>query len=168
MAFAHTMGNLAAYRDSTGQSYWDLIHEEVLAVDRESEEGPGNWTKKKLNRLVGVDSFIRESLRLDMSPPVGLIRKVISKEGYTYSNGLHLKQEAFVGVPALCIHTDQDSIKAGTDATEFDGFRFSRPYQELVVNAPATDISATSGVGKHAAVTTNDQYLAFGHGKHAW
>jgi len=167
MTFTHTMASMAAYRDSTGQSYWDLIREEVLAVERDSEEGPGIWTKRKLNRLVGMDSLIKESLRLDMSPPVGLIRKVISKEGYTYSNGLHLKQGAYVGVPALCIHIDQDSTKAGADATEFNGFRFSRPYQELVANASTEEISAISGIGKYSAVMNSDQFLAFGHGKHA-
>ena len=164
MTLAHTLANMAAFRDSTGQSYWDLLREEVLAVDRDSEEGPGVWTKKKIQKLVGMDSVIRESLRLDLTPAIGMIRKVIPREGYTYSNGLHLKQGAVVGVPSLCINRDQDGLNAGENAAEFDGFRFSRPYQEL----PKEAISAVSGIGKHSAITTSEQYLTFGHGKRAW
>lgn len=163
MTFAHTLANMAAFRDSTGQSYWELLREEVLAVDRDSEEGPGIWTKKKLQKLVGMDSVIRESLRLDMTPAIGMVRKVLPKEGYTYSNGLHLKQGVTVGVPTLCIHRDQDGLNAGGNAAEFNGFRFSRPYQEL-----STEVtSAASGIGKYSSITTSEQYLPFGHGKHA-
>jgi len=164
MTFAHSLSNMAAYQDSTGGSYWDLIHEEVLAVDNDSEEGPGVWTRKKLNRLVGMDSFIRETLRLHMTPAIGMIRKVIAKEGYTYSNGTHLKRGMLIGVPSLSIHRDQDGMKAGANADEFIGFRFSRPYQELLENASAEDISATSRVGKFSATTLSDQFVPFGGG----
>ena len=157
---------MAAYTDQlTGRSYWDLLREEVEAVDRMSEEGSGVWTKRKLNKLVGLDSFIRETLRRNLSGLVGLVRKVIPKEGYTYANGLHVKHGELVGVPTLSMHTDDDAT--GEQALEFIGFRYSRPYQELSAQA-VTDISATGGVGRLAAVTTADQYLAFGHGKHAW
>ena len=168
MTFSYALANMAAHRDSTGQRYWDLLREEVLAVDKESEEDPGVWTRRKLNKLVGMDSLIRECLRLDMTPAVGMVRKVVAKEGYTFSNGLHLKQGVLVGTPSSCIHRSSNSTKSGADAHGFDGFRFSRPYHELITNTPAADISAISGVGKHAAVTTSDQYLVFGHGKHAW
>ena len=166
MTVAYTLDNMATYRDSTGQSYWDLLCEEVLAVDRDSEEGPGIWTKRKVDKLVGMDSFIRESLRLNMAPAVGMVRKVEQKGGYTYSNGLHLKQGAFVGVPSLCINRDQDGIKGIENAEVFDGFRFSRPYQELA--KVDIDISAPRGVGNVSATTTSDRYLTFGRGKHEW
>lgn len=168
MTLTHSLSNMAAYQDSTGGGYWELIREEVLAVDNDSEEAPGVWTRKKLNKLVGMDSLIRETLRLHMTPAVGMLRKVIAKEGHTFSNGLHLKQGMLIGVPALSIHRDQDGIKAGSNPTEFDGFRFSRPYQELLANGSAEDISATSSVGKFTSTTMSDQFLTFGGGVRAW
>ncbi|KAF8432587.1 cytochrome P450, partial [Terfezia claveryi] len=165
LTFSNSVANMAAYTDElTGCGYWDLLREEVEAVDRESEEGPGVWTKRKLNKLVGLDSFIRETLRKNFSGPVGLVRKVMPKEGYTYANGLHVNHGELVGVPTLSVHIDDDNT--GKQALDFIGFRYSRPYQELAGQA-ATDISATGGIGKLAAVTTADEYLPFGHGKHA-
>lgn len=176
LTFSNSLANIAAYKDPlTGRSYWDLLREEIDAVDQESEEGPGIWNKRKLNKLVGLDSVIRETLRRNLSAVVGLVRKVMPKEGYTYSNGLHLNHGDLVGVPTLSIHHD-DETTVVTNAMEklvdFEGFRFSRPYQELSAASKEQgeqgDISAIGGVGKLAAVTTADQYLAFGHGKHAW
>ena len=153
---------MARYTDLlTGRSYWDLLREEIEAVDHESEEGPGIWTKRKINMLVGLDSFIRETLRRNLTPLVGLVRKVMPKEGYTYSNGLHIKHGDLVGVPGLTLHNDDDAT--GQQALDFIGFRYSRPYQEL----STTDISA-GGLGKLAAVAPADHYLPFGHGKHVW
>ena len=164
LAFSNSVANMAAYTDNlTGRSYWDLLREEVEAVDGESEEGPGVWTKRKLNKLVGLDSFVRETLRKDLSGSVGLVRKVVLKEGYTYSNGLHVSHGGLVGVPVLSLHNDDETT--GHQALDFIGFRYSRPYQELSAQE-AADI--TGGVGKFAAVTTGDQFLSFGHGKHAW
>jgi len=157
---------MAAYTDQlTGRNYWDLLREEVEAVDCESEGEPGVWTKRKLNKLVGLDSFIRETLRKNVSGLVGLVRKVVPKEGYTYANGLHVNHGDVVGVPTLNMHFDNDTT--GEQALDFIGFRYCRPYQELSAQA-ATDITTTGGVGKLAAVTTADQYLSFGHGKHTW
>lgn len=157
---------MAAYTDPvTGRSYWDLLREEIEAVDCESEEGPGVWTKRKINKLVGMDSLIRETLRRNVTATVGLVRKVMPKEGYTYSNGLHINHGDTVGIPTLCLHNDDDLT--GQQALDFIGLRYSRPYQELSAQA-ATDILATGGVGQHAAVITADQYLPFGHGKHVW
>ncbi|KAF8428991.1 cytochrome P450 [Tirmania nivea] len=165
LGFSNNVANMAAYTDpTTGRSYWDILREEVEAVDRVSEEGPGVWTKRKLNKLVGLDSFIRETLRKNISGAVGMVRKVMPKEGHTYSNGLHVNHGQLIGVPTLSMHNDDDST--GQQALDFIGFRYSRPYQELSAEA-AADTSATGGVGKLAAVTTADHYLSFGHGKHA-
>ncbi|KAF8471895.1 cytochrome P450 [Kalaharituber pfeilii] len=152
--------------DSSGHRCWDLLREEVLAVDRDSEEAPGVWTKQKLNKLVGMDSYLRETIR--WNPLVGLlslVRKVMPKEGYTFSNGLWLKQGDYVGAPAYNIHYDDEL--SGEDASAFGGFRFSKPYQQLRAEGKSIAEIAALGVGKFAAVTTGDNYLSFGHGKHA-
>ena len=166
LAFTNALINAAAYSPSGGGQYWEILRDEVLMVDRLSEEGPaGVWTKKKLNKLVGMDSFIRETLRFHMVAAAALVRKVMAKEGYTFSNGLHIKHGELVGVPAISIHTTDES--SGDNPMEFQGFRFSKPYHVLLdEGASASDI--TFGGTRLSAVTTTDRFLTFGHGKHAW
>ena len=88
------------------------------------------------------------------------------EEGIKFSNGLWVKQGETVGIPALSIHRDNELSGPGSDV--FDGFRFSKLYQELLRTQDGKEIKAIGGVGKLAAVTTTNEHLVFGHGPHAW
>jgi cytochrome P450 len=72
---------------------------------------------------------------------------------YTFSNQVALPVGTRVAVPILPIHLDEKIYK---NANEFDGFRFSRMRDEETETA------------KSYCVNTNTDFLAFGHGTHAW
>jgi cytochrome P450 len=72
---------------------------------------------------------------------------------YTFSNGVTIPKGTYVGAPMWGIHMD-DTIYE--NAKEFDGFRFSKLRENMGENA------------KFLAVNTNNEYLHFGHGIHAW
>ncbi|KAI5789638.1 cytochrome P450, partial [Peziza echinospora] len=109
------------------------------------------WNKASINKLMKLDSFMKESQRLS-GPSVAVMgRGVIAKEGFTFkSNGLHLPMGTRVSIPET-VHFDPKEY--GSDASEFDGFRFSRPLEEQA-----------EGGGRKYFVTTGLNYLRFGHG----
>lgn len=165
LSFTHVFINLTTNTTPQGESYIKLLREEIEAVEQNSSEPRGVWNKKKLNKLVGLDSFIRETLRLNMTGTVGMTRHVVAKEGHTFSNGLYVPHGAALCLPSSCVHRSED-IGYGEN---FDGFRYSAPFQQLLAETgDASKISAIGGVGKLAAVTTSENYLSFAHGTHAW
>ncbi|RPA79192.1 cytochrome P450 [Ascobolus immersus RN42] len=107
------------------------------------------WTGAALDGLRGLDSFVRENLRMKMQGPTSLHRTVAADGGITLKSGLHLPKGTFIAVPArsIQIHESNDP-----DAAEFNGWRTGRPGQ------------ADKG---DAATTTSSTYFPFGTGKHA-
>src|SRR5579862_4034196 len=83
---------------------------------------------------------------------VGSARRVVNKP-FTFSNQVPLPIGTRVAVPILPIQLDETIYK---NANEFDGFRFSRMRDEEAETA------------KSYCVNTNIEFLAFGHGIHAW
>jgi len=72
---------------------------------------------------------------------------------YRFSNGVVIPKGTMVGVPTEAIHMD-DSIYERPE--ELDGFRFSRLRNEV------------GDLPKFRSVDTNNEYLHFGTGSHAW
>jgi hypothetical protein len=83
------------------------------------EEG---WTKAALNNMPKIDSFLRESQRLNpggscMYPihsvcagadphTVVMQRRVVSKDGFRFSDGTVLPHGAFMSIPSRAVHYD--------------------------------------------------------------
>jgi len=103
-----------------------------------------------LMKMKKLDSFIKECLRLRMVSGVSTFRKAMKP--FTFSNGITISAGETVASPAGAIHMD-DSIYE--NATEFDGFRFSR-IREMEGESP-----------KIHSVNTGTEFLTFGHGEHA-
>ncbi|KAJ7137551.1 cytochrome P450 [Mycena crocata] len=131
MAFSHALLDLAAYP-------------EHIAPMREEVE-----------RAVKVDSFLRESQRVNSMASVSMMRKCVAPEGFTFSDGAYIPCGAFVSSSARAAQNDP----ANYDNPEnFDGFRFARMRE---AHPPET------GPFKHHIVTTAPDHLAFGHSRHA-
>ncbi|KAJ3859187.1 cytochrome P450 [Lentinula novae-zelandiae] len=111
------------------------------------------WTKAALNKMIKVDSFVRESERFNGLSCLIMTRKVVSAKGFTFSNGVTLPEGTCVSVANYAIHHDPMIYK---DAHLFEGFRFS----DLRTNLKGQELH-------HQMVHTTPQYVTFGHGKHS-
>ncbi|KAJ6609424.1 cytochrome P450 [Mycena sp. CBHHK59/15] len=122
-----------------------------------AEEG---WTKAAIGKMHKVDSFLRESQRLHGVEPLTLGRKVVAPEGFTFSDGTTIPYGSFLSVAGMALHYDQENYD---NAADFDGFRFSRVRDERGDRLGNDQSSAFN----RQMVTTSDDYLSFGHGRHA-
>ncbi|KAJ7233059.1 cytochrome P450 [Mycena rebaudengoi] len=141
--FTHLIFDLAA-----NPSYCKPLREEVEAIV--NEEG---WTKASMAKMHKVDSFLRESSRFHGIGTQSLGRKIVKKDGFTFSNGTTLPYGTYLHATTWSLHHDPDIYP---DPHVFDGFRFSKLRETEEV-----------GAAKHQAVTTSLDYLAFGHGIHS-
>ncbi|KAF7297715.1 hypothetical protein MKEN_01394900 [Mycena kentingensis (nom. inval.)] len=127
----------------------------ALREEVESVIQSDGWTKAAIGKMHKLDSFLRESQRLGPGlGPANLTRKVISKDGFTFSDGMFVPYGVFLAVPVVQ-HRDEGLPKYCEDPETFDAFRFSRQRDSGKVLF--TDQAATTGPG----------YLLFGHGRHA-
>ncbi|KAJ7839328.1 cytochrome P450 [Mycena olivaceomarginata] len=164
------------------QALFDLTtHPEYLLPMRKEaervikEEG---WTKAALNSMVKIDSFLRESQRINTNGPIGMTCKVVAKEGFRFSNGVVLPQGAYMTVAAKPTHYDNgkspffieiDSSSNYENAATFDGFRFAREREAHMASAQAQEHSDSQGQDffKRQMISTGVDHLPFGTGKHA-
>ena len=156
LSFAHNLINLASFNPQSvpGKTYQEVLREELVAVAN-SDGNPGKWTRRKYQLLTGMDSFIKEGMRLYGASNATLMRMVRRKGGYTFSNGLHVPEGVNVCIPGHRVMRD-DAVYP--NAEEFDGFRYQMPYH--LMNEDKID----PAVGMS---TTRADYLPFGHGLHA-
>ncbi|KAJ7902538.1 cytochrome P450 [Mycena olivaceomarginata] len=160
--------NMSAIHTSStaiAAALYDLVvHPEYILSMREevecvvAEEG---WTKAALGRMHKIDSFLRESQRLNNNGPITLPRIVVAKDGFTFSDGTTIPHGSFLSVAAT-VHFDPANYDR---ADVFDGFRFSRMREEFegVGNDhPGERI----GVFNRQMVSTAHDHLPFGHGCH--
>lgn len=117
--------------------------------------------------------------------PVNSLRKALCD--ITLSDGTLIPKGAVVCVAALPRHLDERIYGSSLSSMEFDGFRFSNVYEQLVeenadprpnwANSPSTlaanlaDDGNGNGVFRFGPrfqlVTTTTDYLAWGYGHHA-
>jgi len=141
------------------------LREEVQEIiDREG------WTYAAITKMVKVDSFIKESQRLNPggcsasfhtppatynSPPpflptVSMAR--IVREPFTFSDGTYVPKGTFIAVPSYAIHLDESNYP---DPTSFVPSRF-------------LDKAKKENTGYKVDMTaTSPDFLEFGHGRHA-
>ncbi|KAH9975529.1 cytochrome P450 [Lactifluus volemus] len=92
------------------------LREEVEAVV--AEEG---WTKAAMDKMFKIDSFIRETQRLDGINFILVTRLVLRP--FTFSNGVTVPPGVLVAVPSGVAHRDEEVY---TNADKFEGLRFSK------------------------------------------
>ncbi|KAI0059480.1 cytochrome P450 [Artomyces pyxidatus] len=140
LSFTHAIYHLAA-----NPEYIQPMRDEVEAVV--AAEG---WTKASLQKMRKVDSFLRESQRFNGLGLVTMARLVL--QPFTFSNGVTVPAGTTVVAASSATHHDTANYE---NAEVFDGFRFA-------------DLRDEDGEGlKHQMVSTQTDYLAFGHGRHA-
>ncbi|KZT08802.1 cytochrome P450 [Laetiporus sulphureus 93-53] len=121
------------------------LREEVESVIK--TEG---WTRIALDKMWKLDSFMRESQRMNGVACISIIRKAL--KDVTLSDGTVIPAGTIVGSAADATHYDDESYNIPHD---FKPYRFSN------MRAKESDRI------KHQYVSTSPEYIPFGHGKHA-
>ncbi|KAF7340466.1 hypothetical protein MVEN_01966900 [Mycena venus] len=161
--------NMAAIHTSSmafTQALFDLTtHPEYLLPMREEAErvvAEEGWTKAALNNMVKIDSFLRESQRMNNNGPLGMVRKVVARDGFRFSDGTVLPQDTYLCVAARPTHYDEANYE---NAATFDGFRFSRERAEYMAHHDPDD-RLNQDIFKRHMINTAVDHLPFGTGKH--
>ncbi|KAL5364138.1 cytochrome P450 [Aspergillus floccosus] len=130
--------------------YQEALRQEITAI-----LGTTSWARSitiaNLNRMVKLDSFIKESLRI--SPPGGVVTMMRqTMVPFTPSCGPTLPPGTLI---AFANNRFDLSTKPRYDPNEFDGFRFAEERQR------------DDGETKVQLITPNADSLTWGYGSHA-
>ncbi|KAI0123375.1 cytochrome P450 [Xylariales sp. AK1849] len=136
-----------------------VIQEDGMQTD---EDGHVHLSKTSFQKLVKLDSFIKESQRFNPLNLIGGFRTVL--EDFTFGSGLKLPKNTVIAFPMWAIYqststeafSPEFNAKAGNPGPEvFDGFRFAK-------------LRAVPGYeAKHQMANTSEESLNFGHGPHS-
>ncbi|KAJ6629856.1 cytochrome P450 [Mycena sp. CBHHK59/15] len=168
----HTTANSftqALYHLAASPEYVQPLRAELAAAVRDA-----GWSKEALSRCVLLDSFLRESQRVNGVSAINMNRMVVAPAGITLADGTHLPRGSFVAAATYATHHDDDNYE---QAETFDGFRFARMRTgggEDAAHTPSDDAAHTPGDGaaqqpssKYQMAAPDAKFLAFGLGKHA-
>ncbi|KAG6332129.1 hypothetical protein ID866_6959 [Astraeus odoratus] len=136
----------ALYHLAENPAYSRLLREEVTAVVRTD-----GWTKDAISKMVRIDSFLKETQRLDGFSVVPIKRKTM--KNITLSDGTFIPKGTYVAVPSHAIHNDSELYE---NPDTFDPFRF--------VELRSKDEDNT----RYQMVSVNPESLGFGLGTPAW
>lgn len=125
---------------------------EEAAVASRTEPPSARWTRAEVAKLPKIDSVLTESLRL-WGFSHGVVKVVVAKDGVTLPSGEHIPCGAKIGVGSYGIHHDDDVYPG--EQFEFDPLRFTKDKEPEKLD------------GLNFA-KTNENYLAFSHGKYSW
>ncbi|KAG8217979.1 cytochrome P450 [Butyriboletus roseoflavus] len=133
------------YNLAANPQYIQPLREEVEKIIR--EEG---WSKDAVANMHKIDSFMKESQRMDGIGLVNMVRKAM--KDVTFSDGTVIPKGTFVVMATQLMHRDDEFYD---DPEVFNPFRFADMRAE-----DNTDM-------KHQFSTISPEYLVFGYGRHA-
>ncbi|KAI9880172.1 MAG: hypothetical protein M1830_004991 [Pleopsidium flavum] len=141
MSVTHALYDLAAMPE-----YIQPLRAEIEQILKED----GDWQKNGLTKMRKLDSFLKESQR--MNPPSLIAFNRVVQKPITLSDGTYLPKGTHFGMASVPLVFDEDLVdKPHT----FDGFRYYRKRLE------------TGESHRHQFATTDANSLHFGHGKYA-
>lgn len=140
ISFTHALYRLADNPQCVPEMREEI--EAVVAAD--------GWTKIAMGKMNKLDSFLRECQRMDGIGLLVMGRYVFKP--FTFSNGITIPKGCVIECASGAIHYD-DEYHA--DAGVFDPFRWSKMRENEGEKT------------KHQMVSTEFEYLPFGHGRHA-
>ena len=152
------------YRLIVNPDYLEPLRQEIEAAV--VEEG---WTKARMDKLHKLDSFLRETLRIDItnlglsfSSHSSVISLTCSLSGghSSRTTPIHSFERCdrpsgtLLAAPTCAIHMDEEIY---SDPEQLDGFRFSKTRDD--------DDLVTIGF---SSVSISPNHLTFGFGRNAW
>ncbi|PYI00108.1 cytochrome P450 [Aspergillus ellipticus CBS 707.79] len=138
---------------ATRPEYLPMLREEYQSV---LQAANGNLTKDSFSKMVKLDSFMKESQRLNPLTMVSFERKVL--EPLTLPDGTRLPAGAHLAAPSFHIARDPEYFE---DPNEFDGLRFLKLHRDQISSGSLKDQS------KHQYVSVDETSLHFGYGRQA-
>ncbi|KAJ4422541.1 hypothetical protein N0V82_002769 [Gnomoniopsis sp. IMI 355080] len=137
------------------------VDESVLAeLQDEAKQAlsENDWvfTSKCLQSMKKLDSFLRETLRMNPASMASFQRKLL--KDIRLSNGQFIPAGATIEVPAVAVNNDPELFP---NPEQFDPFRFSRIRDEAKADG-SDQIAALNQF-----VSVNQTSLTFGFGRHA-
>ncbi|KAI1213728.1 cytochrome P450 [Annulohypoxylon truncatum] len=145
MSAAHAMYDLCAY-----PQYFDPLREELESTLKSS----GGWTKPAMPKLRKLDSFLKESQRVN--PPASFAFNRIVREPLRLADGTILPPGTHIAMASDAILNDPEYLPG--ENTEFEPFRWARLRD---------DPAHPENVHRYQFATTDSNNLHFGHGKYA-
>lgn len=137
--------------------YIEVLREEVKQVLAQE----GGWTKQALARLWKLDSFMKESQRLNPSTMITVKRKVL--KDLRLHDGLVLPKGSHIAFASDGLNRDPE-IYPSPDT--FDGLRFYN--LRAAATTPDSDrMAAAESETKYQFVTATPDYLNWGQGRNA-
>ena len=141
MNAVHVLYDLAAH-----PQYVEPLRDEIRAVAIED----GGWQKSSYSKLRKLDSFIKESQRVN--PPTLLSNHRIMTEPHTFNDGTKLTKGTHIAMAVNAIQNDPDIT----------------PFPERFCPFRYYELRQKPGEGHlHQFATTEHSLLNFGHGKNA-
>ncbi|EFE32723.1 cytochrome P450 monooxygenase, putative [Trichophyton benhamiae CBS 112371] len=147
MATSNVMYDLCAHPE-----YFEPLREEMLSARRED----GGWRKTTLTKLRKLDSFLKESQR--MNPPSQLAFNRVVRSTLKLSDGTVLPAGTHFNIASDAIMNDPAKLPGGGDPEVFDGFRYERLR---------SDPAHPENANRFQLAMTDSNNLHFGHGKYA-
>jgi cytochrome P450 len=118
---------------------------------------PTAWSKEALGRCIKLDSFFRETLRMNVFGSITLPRLTLAD--FTFTDGTKVGAGYYVAAAADVVHQDS---KHYSKPHEFTPFRFAGVRERTSENE---DLSQD---WQHRMTGTSETFLAFGGGRHLW
>lgn len=125
----------------------DELRREAVEVLR--DEG-GYWGKQSLGKLAKMDSFLRESQRMNPPSLLGFHRIVQDPSGITLHDGLHIPYGTHIAIAPHSVSSDPSIIN---QPETFDALRYFERRQENTTEAT-----------RHQHATADKDHLHFGYG----
>jgi cytochrome P450 len=130
--------------------------------------GPYTWSKTAIDSMPVLEAFIREVLRLNVSPSLSMLRRVIDPNGFTFENGLHIPQKEILGFAQDAIHRDEN-IYANPDSLDVSRYLSEvSNCQDQRQQAAITRSNTIKLMPGKRLTDTSPHYLVFSHGFHVW
>ncbi|KAE9977315.1 hypothetical protein BLS_001499 [Venturia inaequalis] len=155
-ALIFSFGGVAAISTAMAQVLYDMAeHSHHIQPIRDEvneiwDECDGQFTRAHLQRMVKMDSFFKESQRLNPANSTTINR--LMRADFTLSNGLTLPKGSRFCVPASQVSLDPEVWE---DPYEFDGFRYETLRNEKPEN-----------ISQMQFPTPTTHSLHFGTGRH--
>ncbi|KAK8112629.1 cytochrome P450 [Apiospora sp. TS-2023a] len=159
-AMTHVLFDLAA----NDPAYIEELRHEIKTVLAENNDV---WDKRILQKMLKLDSTMRESGRMNSMVTFATSRLVINPKGITTPSGVHIPPGVVVSGPSYPVLHDEEIYP---DPHTFKPFRFAEIRQQAEGSgAEEKGGSSTTYVqrARQAFATTSPEYVAFGHGRHA-